>query len=61
MNLKSIFIVTLLILAAYYIAPFIDGLFSINTDYCERYDVYTEDEYVVGYGDRLKAVSEGCY
>ena len=61
MNLKTVIKLTVLMVVGYYLAPFIGAIFNVNTQYCEQYDVYDEEEYIVGYGERLKAVSEGCY
>ena len=61
MNLKTILLVTILIVVAYYVAPVIEAIFIVDTDYCEKYTVDEEGEYIIGYGNRLKAVSEGCY
>ena len=62
MDLKGLFIVLLFVFGAIYLSSFITAdLFTGDESKCDDYkDYYDEDEYSVSYGERTKAITEGC-
>ena len=62
MSGRTILYAVLLTMAGFYFAPRISTFFQLDGDRCdEYYEVYSEGEYSVEYGERMHAVLEGCF